>query len=261
MRWSLLLLFVLLAACTRQAEPPPQLASSDEPGIASPAALIAAMHARYDGKWYETLTFVQETIRYDEDGSPDTATWYEAYSAPGKLRIDVAPLENGNGLLFADDMFYNVQDGAVAAERPQIHALLLLGFDVYHLPPATTVALLDTLGFDMTRMHETMWQDRPHYVVGATREDEAGSRFWIDKEHLYFTRMVRHLGPDGSNVQEVQFNRYEPLGEGWIAPEVLINFDGQPVMKETYRAMRADVPLDTALFNPDHWRATHWHTD
>ncbi len=258
MRWILMLLLFVSLACGRQDEPAAGTASTDEPAFDSPAALIAAMHDRYDGQWYETLTFVQETIQYNAEGVADTSTWYEAYAAPGKLRIDIAPLENGNGILFADDRRYNIQNGEVANSGPSIHPLLLLGFDVYHLPPEETIWRLDTLGFDLTKMYQTTWQDRPAYVIGAAHEDEEASAFWIDKEHLYFMRMVRYVGPEGDNVQEVQFNNYERHGGGWVAPEVIFDFDGQRVLDETYRDIRAGVDLDTMLFNPDHWRETRW---
>lgn len=254
MRWSLMLLLFLALACAPEAEPDAETASTDEQAIASPVALIAAMHDRYDGQWYETLTFVQETIQYDREGVADTATWYEAYAAPGKLRIDIGPLEDGNGILFADDMRYTVQNGEVTDARPQVHPLLLLGFDIYHLPAEETANKLEAIGFDLSKMHQATWQDRPAYVVGADHADAEVSTFWIDQEHLYFTRMIRYVGPDTNTVQEVLFNNYERLGGGWIAPEVLFNFDEQRVMKETYGEMRTGMALDTTLFNPDHWR-------
>ena len=253
MRWYVLLMLLLLAACATETEPAAEALSS-EPAFDSPRALIAAMRDRYDGQWYQTLTFVQETIQYDQDGSADTSTWYEAYAAPGKLRIDFGAPEDGNGILFADDMRYTVQNGEVTDARPQVHPLLLLGFDVYHLPAEETTNKLEALGFDLSKMHQATWQDRPAYVVGADHADAEVSTFWIDQEHLYFTRMIRYVGPDTSTVQEVLFNKYEPLGGGWIAPEVLFNFDEQPVMKETYGEMQTGMALDTTLFNPDHWR-------
>ena len=254
MQWYVLLMLLVLAACATEPEPAAEALSTDEPAFDSPRALIAAMRDRYDGQWYETLTFVQETIQYDQDGSTDTSTWYEAYAAPGKLRIDFGAPENGNGVLFADDMRYTVQNGEVTDARPQVHPLLLLGFDVYHLPAQETTNKLEALGFDLSKMHQATWQDRPAYVVGADHADDEVSTFWIDQEHLYFTRMIRYVGPDTSTVQEVLFNKYERLGGGWIAPEVLFNFDEQRVMKETYGEMRTGMALDTTLFNPDHWR-------
>ncbi|MFQ5570393.1 MAG: hypothetical protein ACE5G0_12000 [Rhodothermales bacterium] len=254
-RYSFLLLCCLFfAACTDGTEP----ASHDDVAIETPTALIEAMRERYRDDWYHTLTFVQETVRYRQDGSVDTATWYEAYAAPGKLRIDFAPLEDGNGMLFAGDSQYVFRDGEMINRQATVHPLLLLGFDVYHLPAEETVRKLDTLGFDLTKMHETMWQNRPTYVVGAEEGEEKAPQFWIDKEHLYFTRMLRPAGPD-SSISEVQFNNYERQPAGWIAPEVVFHFDQNRVMLETYNEIRTGVDLDTTLFDPARWRTTHWH--
>ena len=76
--------------------------------------LIAAMHKRYAGKWYKTLTFVQKTTTYKPDGTSSVETWYEAMSLPGSLRIDIDPLEKGNGILFTGGKVHSFRDGKLA---------------------------------------------------------------------------------------------------------------------------------------------------
>lgn len=257
MRRMALAVLLLVSACGGEGASAPETHTDDV--IATPAALIEAMHARYDGAWYTTLTFVQETVQYRQDGRVDTSTWYEAYEAPGRLRIDFAPLEAGNGLLFASDSQYVFQNGEIASARPSIHPLLLLGFDVYHLRPEETLAKLDTLGFDLSTMHEATWQGRPHYVVGAAAGDERSPQFWIDREHLYFTRMLRPIGPGGQIMQETLFNNYERVGGGWVAPEVVFNVDGERVMLETYNDVQTGMTFIDHLFDPSRWQtAEHW---
>ena len=39
-----------------------------EQGAKSGEEVVRAMHKRYEGKWYPTLTFEQQTIRYDDAG-------------------------------------------------------------------------------------------------------------------------------------------------------------------------------------------------
>jgi len=51
--------------------------------------LLKTMHERYAGKWYKTLTFVQKTTRIRADSTISTSTWYEAFSFPGTMRIDI----------------------------------------------------------------------------------------------------------------------------------------------------------------------------
>ncbi len=64
--------------------------------------LLSLMRDRYAGKWYRTLTFTQKTTL--PDGKIET--WYEALELPGKLRIDIAPLDSGKTLLFRNDSLY-----------------------------------------------------------------------------------------------------------------------------------------------------------
>ena len=69
--------------------------------------VISRMRERYLGKWYRTLTFVQKTTL--PDGKVEK--WYEAAELPGKLRIDIAPLEGKNTILFRNDSLYEFKAG------------------------------------------------------------------------------------------------------------------------------------------------------
>jgi len=86
-------------------------------GTAAPAAaqstpktgaeVLQRMHDAYAGKWYKTLTFVQKTSYPDAR----VETWYEAAEIPGKLRIDVAPLDSMKTILFRADSIYQYDQG------------------------------------------------------------------------------------------------------------------------------------------------------
>ena len=207
-------------------------------------ALIRQMHERYAGRWYRTLTFVQKTTH--EDSSIET--WYEALKFPGLLRIDIAPIDSSNVLLFRHDSLYVIRGGQTRPARALVHPLMVLGFDVYIEPPETTIGKLKGLGFDLSRMREDTWQGRPVYVVGAAAGDSTSAQFWIDQERLVF---VRSLQPgQGGAIMETQFNKYQKLGQGWISPEVLFYRNGTVVTREEYSDMRADVPLPEGLFDP-----------
>ena len=49
-------------------------------------AILAAMHERYAGKWYGTLTFVQHNTATRLDDSTEHSTWREYAALPGRLR-------------------------------------------------------------------------------------------------------------------------------------------------------------------------------
>ena len=220
--------------------------------------LIAAMQKKYGKSWYKTATFVQETTNFQPDGTSKIETWYEAMSVPGSLRIDFTPTSAGNGILFTGGKIYVFKDGKVDTTRPFEHPLLILGFDVYRAPAADVTAKLQALKFDLAQFHEDTWQGRPVYVVGAKAGDLHSSQFWIDQENLYFVRMLRPAGKDGAQTQETQFNKYQKLGGGWMAPEVIFMVDGKVLTTEKYSDMRADVTLDPKLFDPQFWTTVHW---
>jgi len=216
--------------------------------------LVAAMHKKYSGKWYKTLTFVQKTTQYKPDGTSQVSTWYEAMSVPGKLRVDIAPLENGNGFMFLDNTQYGFSGGKLGRSVPRIHPLLVLGFDVYAQPVEKTVKLLKDLNMDLSVLHEETWQGKPVYVVGAKQGDLSTPQFWIDKKNLYFVRLIDLVGKDKKQVQETQFNKYQKVkGGGWVSAEVIFNVDGKLAITEDYSDIQTDVKLDEKLFDPQKW--------
>src|SRR5947207_13006690 len=79
--------------------------------IKSGEDLVTAMHKKYDGKWYKTLTFKQITTNYKPGGSSEVSTWYEALNAPGMLRIDFEPLDKHEGVLFAGGKLFSYRNG------------------------------------------------------------------------------------------------------------------------------------------------------
>jgi outer membrane lipoprotein-sorting protein len=220
--------------------------------------LIQAMRDRYAKTWYKTATFVQKTTDYTPEGESKASIWYEAMSLPGSLRIDFDPINDGNGLLFVNDSLHRFQKGELKQSQPLIHPLMVLGFDVYGLPVSDTIAKLKKIGFDLSILREDNWQGRPAYVVGAKAGELRSPQFWIDKERLYFVRMIQPAGPDKSKIQETQFNKYQKLKGGWISPEVIFMLDGKIRTTEEYSDIRGDVELDPKLFDPANWRTARW---
>src|SRR5438309_9407061 len=87
-------LTIVLALLTRAPAPP------------DGHAIIAAMHDRYVGKWYGTLTFVQHNTATRPDDSTEHSTWREYAALPGRLRIDFEPPESAaGGLVVLDRQF------------------------------------------------------------------------------------------------------------------------------------------------------------
>ncbi len=216
--------------------------------------LIAQMRERYAGKWYRTLTFTQKTTL--PDGKVET--WYEALELPGKLRIDIAPLDSMKTILFRNDSVYAFEQGKLKDAKPLVHPLMVLGFDIYEAPVAQIAAKLRGLNFDLTKLHQTTWQGRPTYVVGAEAGDTTSPQFWIDAERLYFVRSLEPSKKNPAVTNDTRFQKYIALGGGWVGMEVLFLSGGEQKVKEEYSNAKTNVKLDPAIFDPGTWTAPKW---
>ena len=252
-----LALLTAFAACTRApiATPTPSAPRAAQPAsYASGQEVVAAMRARYAGKWYNTLTFRQKTSRLLPNGKWDVQNWYEALRLPGRLRIDFEPVSGGNGVLYARDSQFVASNGRVIRAEPGINDLLLLGFDVYASPVSRTEALLRKQGFDLSRVREDSFEGRRMIVVGARRGDDHRKQFWVDAERLLFVRLLEADPRDTTKVQDIRFVNYEKRGDAWLAPRVEIHSGGKLTFFEEYSDIRTDVPLDESIFDPTPWR-------
>jgi hypothetical protein len=247
-RLPLILGALLLPSTTRPSAPP--VAAKPKNG----EELIKQMRDRYEGKWYRTLTFTQKTTL--PDGMVET--WYEALELPGKLRIDIAPLDSMKTILFRNDSVYEFDQGKLKDSKALVHPLMVLGFDVYGAPTGETIGKLKGLNYDLSKLHQTTWQGRPTYVVGAQPGDTTSPQFWIDAERLYFVRSLEPSKKNPAVINDTRFEKYIPLAGGWVETEVLFLSKGVQKVKEEYFNPKANVKLDPAIFNPQAWTAPWW---
>lgn len=256
-------LFVFGWACSRKAvpAPTPTPTPAKPPAAARPRAtpaadritsaslLLEAMHARYAGKWFTTITFTQTTKITLSGGSDLTQTWQQSAALPGRLRIDTDGASR-SGVLYARDSVFTFTNGTLVRADAGHNELLLLGFDVYAQSVARSRMILEAKGFDFSKFHETTWQGKPVYVVGAAAGDTTSRQFWVDRERLVVVRMIQR-SPQGR--QDTRFESYEPAGGGWLAKEVVQYMNGKVRLRETRSNPRIDVTLAPALFDPRQW--------
>ncbi len=257
------LLLAVFSACRTPATVPAPVpaAAPVRTSYATGEDVLSAMRARYDGKWYNTLTFKQKTSRLGADGKWNVQTWYEAMKLPGSLRIDFDPISAANGVIYTRDSVFTVNGGRALRGSPGVNPLLLLGFDVYGNATSRTAALLRKEGFDLTKVHADTFQGRPMIVVGARDGDMRTKQFWIDAERLYFVRTLEPAPRDPTKAQDVRFTNYQRQGDAWISPRVEIHTGGKLVFFEEYSDIRTNVPLSDDLFDPSKWKtAKHWLT-
>ena len=100
-------------------------------------------------------------------------------------------------------------------------------------------------------MHEENFNGRPTYVVGAKQGDLKTIQFWIDKEHLYFVRLLEPSQKNADVIQDVRFDDYKQVeGGGWVAEHVSIQIEGKVIFEERYSDVKINEPLSEKMFDP-----------
>jgi hypothetical protein len=219
--------------------------------------IVQSMHDKYAGKWFKTLTFVQTTTRRDSTGKDKVTTWYESALLPGRLRIDIGKPSLGRGVLYTHDSTYQIDSGKVKGADVGGNPLIPTLFDVYVAPVDRTMADLQTLKVDVSKVSETTWDGRPVYVIGADLGNERAPQLWIDRDRLVVLRQI-FVVRDTVFIDS-RFKNYRQIGNSWIAPRCEFYINGKLLQAEDYADIKADVPLSPALFDPAQWTtAPHW---
>ena len=219
------------------------------------------MRAAYVGKWFKTVTFVQQTTQ-TRKGVTDTSTWYEALKSPDRLRIDFGDPKDGNGVLYTADSLYVVRGAKVTRSVATGNPFLPFVAGVYDQPIETTLRQISAYKFDLSRLYTTTWEGRPTYVAGSQSASDATSpQFWIDRERLIVVRMIVPLNPaTPADVADIRLEDYKPVAGGWLAVRVEIMHGGQVIQKEQYSDWRGNVALPGEFFVAEKWSdVPHWH--
>lgn len=222
-------------------------------------AIVTKMHDAYAGTWFTTLTFVQKTTIV-RDGTRSEQTWFESVKAPNTLRIDTAPLSNGNGSLNSSERAIVMRGGKIATTRPSGNPFLPFVIGIYTQPVADTMAQLALEHYNMIATHATTYKGRATWVVGASNDNDMSSpQFWVDTERLVVVRALLPSGPATQPMLDVDLDGYVRAGGGWLAKKVSMSIGGELRQLEEYTEERVNVALPNALFDPAHWMdAPHW---
>ena len=208
---------------------------------------IRAIHARWNGKTYRTLTFVQET----QFGDGRKEIWYESLKAPGMLRIDIAPGDSGaRMMLFRQDSIYQGRAGRAVVGRPYVHPLMVLFTDISSADPTATVAKVTRMGFDLTKSRDDVFMGKAVTVIGAPSGDSTSSQFWIEKDRQLVVRLIEKESRPGAGVSDTRVMQYARAGSGWVESEIVFYQGGTMAQRELYTQITTNVPLDDSIFQP-----------
>jgi len=209
--------------------------------------LIKAMYKKYEGKWFAKLYNKQKVTYYKNGEAERDEVWSELISIPGKVRSNIGNIEDGNCEISKNDSQFVFKEGKLAFKRRAVHVILLLGFDVYTQNNEKTFEQLKESNFNIDKLYETNWQNKPVYVVGTLEGDEETNQFWIDKKHLYLVRLIQKT--QSGKLLEVELNNFEKLGKGWIATELVFKLDRKLKFIENYIDYGIPEYIDADNFN------------
>ena len=246
---------ISVAACGgRRVVPAGPAATPEAPAITDGRSLVSAMRQKYAGQWYRTLSFTQNNTLYSARGGTTASQWRQHIAVPGRLRIDYLPLSQRGGVLFDGSQVHTFDNGRAIDTRPGVNPLLLLLADVYAQPVDRSVQLLDSIGFDLSKLRRDTWEVQPVYVVGANASDSTTSQFWVDSDRLVALRIVqKERRGTREIVTDVRYGKFTDFGGLPIATETTQYRDGRLVFKEQYVDVRINDPIPDAMFDAKKW--------
>lgn len=256
-----LLTAILVAGCsyiptpaTSTPEPASTKPASAPAKIASASSLIGAMHDRYGGKYFKTMTFLQNNTAYTTTGEEQKSQWYVHIQAPGKMRIAFLPAAQRSGLVQVNDKVASFDNGIRVDFRPSVYPALLLTVDVHSAAKASILRDLDSLGVKTEIIRSDEWEGRPVYVVGAKAGDTTSNQMWVDAEHLQLVRFIqRDRRGNRVFVSDTRVRGYREI-EGFRVPtEILVVRNGRPAWREERTDIRINAELPPEVFDQALW--------
>ena len=215
--------------------------------IKNSSDVIKKMKSHYLNEWYSNFTFKQKTSFYNKDILQKVETWYEAGIVGKGLVIKIGSKDKGNGYIFKNDSMYVFRKRALVHKSFRVHDILELGFNVYGQDAQKTIDKLSSSGLDFSFFEET----NTHYKIGNPKVKQA----WIEKKRLLFSKII---SIDNGAKNRIEFNKYQKLGKGWIAPEVLFFTNDVLTLKEEYFDVATPNKLPKELFAVDKFKSTKW---
>ncbi|MEZ4811190.1 MAG: hypothetical protein R2819_12590 [Allomuricauda sp.] len=211
---------------------------------------------RADGH-LEQFTFVQETVRFDENGSAqDTTTWYEAIRYPKDFRIDFGNSDNGNANINRNDSIYVYRGHKLVHSGPEVQEFLILEGGLFYYSVEETLERLQGLGIDPSLFSKSEYKGKPVYILGAGPNDPSKPQIWVDAQELYVVRRFSQ-GKHGE-LYEVKYDDFKNIGGNWLETWIEFHVDGKLIQTERYNNIDVDPNLDDAVFDPTAFGSYYW---
>src|SRR2546430_13751086 len=134
---STLAVLVSALSCARSAvktsPPPAAVTQGRRTDPTSGTDVVRAMHDKYAGVWYKTLTFSQTTTVTLANGTSFVQQWLEAGEVPGRLRLDTGTAESDCGV-FSRGSLYSVSHRKIGHSPAPEEELLIFRLHLDNQP-------------------------------------------------------------------------------------------------------------------------------
>ncbi|NAY91282.1 hypothetical protein GTQ34_05055 [Muricauda sp. JGD-17] len=223
----------------------------------STSALIEHIKSQHAKDHLKAFTFIQETVRFNQQGSPtDTTIWYEAIRYPKDFRIDFGDPENGNANINRNDSIYVFRGNELVHRGPEIQEFLILEGGLFHYSVEETLERLEKLGVDTDVFSKSNYKNKPIYIIGSTEGKLNKPQIWLDEEKLYVVRRFSK-GKQGE-LYEVNYDEFKNFDGHWIETWIEFRVDGNLIQTERYKDIDVGPSLDDADFNPNLFGKQYW---
>lgn len=211
---------------------------------------------KYHGHLRE-FTFIQETIRFTENGTPqDSSTWYEAIRYPKDFRIDFGNPENGNANINRNDSIYVYRGNKLVHTGPEIQEFLILEGGLFYYSTEETIERLEGLGIDTSLFYKSEYGGKLIYILGANPEDLSKPQIWLDANELYVVRRFSR-GKQGE-LYEVKYDDIKNFDGHWIETWIEFYVDGKLIQTERYNNIDVNPNLNDSVFDPNTFGTYYW---
>ena len=222
------------------------------PTVSDGESLVSAMRFKYP-QWFRTLSFTSN-VTLSVSRTETNSRWRQQISAPGKLRIDYLPLTGRSGVLFDGTRVHTFDNGRAIDAQPGVNAQMLATSDVYALASERALRLLDSLGFDLSKLRRDTWEGQPVYIIGAAAGDTTTTQLWVDADRMVAVRMIQKERRGTRDiVTDVRFGKFTDVGGFPVATEVLQYRDGRLIYREQRTDIRVNDPIADSVFDPARW--------
>ncbi len=117
---------------------------------------------------------------------------------------------------------------------------------MYFYPLDEAIAKMKTYGFDINKFHESIWNGKGVYVIGADKDDEETNQAWFDKEHYSLVRMIKY---ENGRKEDALLEDHVKLDGGYSETLVKFYMNDKLLQVEKYFDLEANKEINPEIFN------------